>query len=112
LVELIFSRAGWQRLSPLGKTEKSIDLELMLPVTGRRAFVQVKSEANLQELKDSVAQYRAMDQFQEMFFAVHTGASELEEYARLEGVNLMGLAEIASLVVDSGLSQWLMQKAS
>ena len=112
LVDMIFARAGWQRLSTLGKTEKSVDLELMLPVTGSRAFVQVKSAATVSDLRDYIAQYRAMEQFQEMFFVVHTSGAELREHAQSEGVGFLGLAEIASLVVDSGLSQWLMQKAS
>jgi len=112
LVDMIFARAGWQRLSALGKTEKSIDLELMLPVTGSRAFVQVKSAATLQDLRESVAAFRSMDQFKEMFFVVHTARPELLEYAKSEEVNLLGLTEVASLVVDSGLSQWLLQKTS
>lgn len=112
LVDFIFLRAGWQRLSALGKTEKSIDLVLMQPVTGNRAFVQVKSAACLQDLKESIAQYRPMNQFHEMFFVVHTPAAELQEHAQSEGVRFMGLSEIASLVVDSGLSQWLMKKAA
>jgi hypothetical protein len=112
LVDLIFSRAGWQRLSPLGKTEKSIDLELMLPVTGDRAFVQVKSAATLQDLRDYVAAYRKTEQLQQMFFVVHTANTDLYEYARQEGVTVMGLTELAAFVVDSGLTQWLIQKAS
>lgn len=112
LVDLIFARSGWQRLSALGKTEKSIDLELLLPVTGRRAFVQVKSEAGLRELQEYIAAFRAMEQFQEMFFIVHTALGDLQSQATLDGITLWGISEIASLVVDSGLSQWLIQKAS
>jgi hypothetical protein len=113
LIDLIFSRAGWQRLSAPGKTEKYIDLELVLPVTGRRAFVQVKSAAGLQELKDYIARFREMEQFDEMFFVVHTAQAELRDHAKSEErVTLLGLDEISSLVVDSGLCLWLMQKAS
>ena len=112
LVDLIFSRAGWQRLSSLGKTEKSIDLDLMLPVTGNRAFVQVKSSATLKTLKDYVNQYKSMDQYQEMFFVVHTAVPGLDHYAKKEGVKLLGVKEIASLVVDSGITQWLIGKTS
>ena len=111
LVDLILSRAGWQRLSPLGKTEKSIDLECLLPVTGQRAFVQVKSSANLQELQSSIAKYHDMDQYQEMLFVVHTAEPDLKECAKAEEITFFGLEEIASLVVDSGLTQWLIQKA-
>jgi hypothetical protein len=112
LVDLILTRAGWQRLSPLGKTEKSIDLEMLLPVSGRRAFVQVKSSAALQELKDYTTQYRAMEQYDEMLFIVHTTDPSLREYAKAEEVTFLGLEEITSLAVDSGLTQWLIQKAT
>jgi hypothetical protein len=112
LVDLILSRAGWQRLSKLGETEKYIDLELLLPVTGRRAFVQVKSSASLEDLKAYIAQYRAMDQYQEMLFVVHTADPALRECAKAEKITFFGLDEIASLAVDSGLTQWLIQKAT
>lgn len=112
LVDLILTRAGWQRLSPLGKTEKSIDLEMLLPVTGRRAFVQVKSSSSLQELKNYTEQYKAMDQYEEMLFIVHTADPSLREYAKEQEITFMGLAEVASLAVDSGLTQWLIQKAT
>ena len=112
LIDLILTRAGWQRLSPLGKTEKSIDLEMLLPVTGRLAFVQVKSAATLQELKGYIEQYRAMDQYDEMLFIVHTADPSLREYGKNEEVTFLGLEEIASLAVDSGLTQWLIQKAT
>jgi Restriction endonuclease len=112
LVDLIFARSGWQRLSTLGKTEKSIDLELLLPVSGRRAFVQVKSTAGLSDLKNYIAAFQVMEQFQEMFFIVHTAEGDLQSQAVLDGITLWGLSEIASLVVDSGLSQWLIQRTS
>jgi hypothetical protein len=111
LVDLILSRAGWQRLSALGKTEKSIDLECLLPVTGKRAFVQVKSSATLEELQFSVAEYRGMDQYEQMLFVVHTADPGLRDCAKAEEITFFGLDEIASLVVDSGLTQWLIQKA-
>jgi hypothetical protein len=99
-------------LSPLGKTEKSIDLALMSPVTGNRAFVQVKSSATLKTLKDYVKQYKSMDQYQEMFFVVHTWVPALYGYAKKHGVRLLGVKEIAQLTVDSGITEWLIQKMS
>lgn len=111
LVDFIFSRGGWQRRSRLGGTEKSIDLELMSPVIGRRTFVQVKSEASMDDLKKSIAAFQKMKQFQEMFFVVHTARPKLREHAKSEKVNFLGLEELAPLVVDSGISHWLIDKA-
>lgn len=84
---------------------------MLLPVTGRRAFVQVKSSSTLQELKDYTAQYRAMDQYEEMLFVVHTADPSLRVHAKEEEVTFLDLEEVASLAVDSGLTQWLIQKA-
>lgn len=112
LVDLVLTRAGWQRLSPLGKTQKSIDLEMLLPVDGRRAFVQVKSAATLQDLKDSADQYHAMDQYEEMLFVVHTADPSLREHAKEAEVTFIGVEELASLTVNSGLTQWLIQRAT
>lgn len=110
LVDLIFSRNGFQRLSPLGKTEKSIDLDLILPITARRAFVQVKSEASLNDLMTSIQAFRAMDQYQDMFFVVHTANAALKKCADDQGVHFLGVPEISELVINSGLSSWIMQK--
>ena len=46
MVELIFSTSGWQRQTRTGGTQKTVDLDLLLPSTGERAFVQVKSETS------------------------------------------------------------------
>jgi hypothetical protein len=42
LVDLMFSTSGWRR-GIIGNTQKTLDLDLLLPSTGERAFVQVKS---------------------------------------------------------------------
>ena len=47
-----------------------------------------------------------------MLFVVHTADPSLGEHAKEEDMTLLGLAEIASLAVDSGLTQWLIQKAT
>lgn len=43
LVDLVFTTSGWQRQRAVGKTQKTLDLDLLLPSTGDRAIVQVKS---------------------------------------------------------------------
>ena len=50
LVDLVFSDSGWRRISPLGKTQKMIDMELILPTTGEKAYVQIKSTATKSDL--------------------------------------------------------------
>lgn len=68
----MFSRAGYQRVSVLGKTQKSIDIDLESPVTRRRVFVQVKSQATRAVLLQCIEQFEAMPQYDEFFFVCHT----------------------------------------
>jgi hypothetical protein len=111
LVDLIFTQSGWQRLSVLGQTDKDIDLDVFSPVTNRRAFVQVKSEASNEVFENSVARFREMDQFDEMYFVVHT--SDLTVRNRTEtGVNILDLEKLSKLVVNAGLINWLITKRS
>ena len=55
LVDLVFTNSGWRRVGPVGKTQKTVDIELMLPTTGERAFVQVKSSAGKRDLDEYLA---------------------------------------------------------
>lgn len=52
LVDLIFARSGWQRVSRVGGEQVDTDLVLEQPTTGERAFVQVKSRAGQSVLGD------------------------------------------------------------
>lgn len=111
LVDLVFSQAGWQRVSVLGKTDKDLDLDLLAPVTGRRAFVQVKSSATLATLENSIAAFRSATDFDEMYFVVHTADPALRDRAA-EGVTIIDLPKLAELVVSAGLVDWLITKRS
>jgi hypothetical protein len=52
LVDLVFTTSGWRTVGVVGKTQKTLDLDLILPSTGERAFVQVKSKTSSTELAD------------------------------------------------------------
>ena len=112
LVDLIFARAGWQRTGSLGKTQKSIDLALMSPVTGNRAFVQVKSRASKHIFLDYVRQYQELDEFDEMYFVVHTKEGAFNSEGYMPDVKIWDVEKLSKLVVDSGLTSWLIEKTS
>lgn len=40
LLDLIFQRSGWQRVGQVGRPQKTVDLELILPATGETAFAR------------------------------------------------------------------------
>lgn len=111
LVDLIFAQSGWQRISVLGQTDKDIDLDVFSPVNNRRAFIQVKSNASREVLKQSIARFREMKQFDEMFFVVHTFDPELANHKN-ERVQVLGLKKLAELVISAGLVNWLITKRS
>ncbi len=112
LCDMIFTQAGWQRVSSLGKTQKTIDFELLSPVTGKRAFVQAKSQADLDTFLDCKAQFEAMDQYDEMYFVVHTPSKNLAKHQPDAPVVLLTADRLARLVVSAGLAQWLIRKVS
>jgi hypothetical protein len=74
LVDLVFTNSGWRRLGIVGKTQKTLDLDLELPSTGERAFVQVKSKTTSAELAKYVDQLE--DQYTRMFYVFHSGEAE------------------------------------
>jgi hypothetical protein len=109
---MIFTQAGWQRLGSLGKTQKSIDLDLLSPVTGKRAFVQVKSEADLETFLRYKSEFENMNQYDEMYFVVHSPSKQLASYSEPTDVVLLTADRLAKLVISAGLTNWLIRKMS
>ncbi len=110
LVDLVFSTSGWRRVSQVGRTQKAVDLELILPSTAERAFVQVKSQATSAALNDYVARLAEADAYDRMFFVWHTG--DIAEENGPAGVILLGPRKLSRMVLDAGLSSWLREKVS
>jgi hypothetical protein len=106
LVDLVFTNSGWRRLGIVGKTQKTLDLDLELPSTGERAFVQVKSKTTSAELAKYVDQLE--DQYTRMFYVFHSGEAETTD----RRVTVIGPQNLAKLVVDAGLVNWLIHKVS
>lgn len=109
LVDLIFSKSGWQRISVLGKTEKDIDLDVFSPVTQKRAFVQVKSSTNADQVKEYYESFSQFGQYSEMYFVFHT-LTGADVDINDPKVHLWDLARVAELVIHAGLVDWLIAK--
>ena len=112
LTDLVFTQAGWQRIGSLGKTEKSIDLDLMSRVTGKRAFVQVKSQANLSTFLKYKETFEEMNQYDEMYFVVHSPSTDLAKYVEKSAIVLLTVERLAKLVVSAGLTGWMIRRLS
>lgn len=109
MVELIFSRSGWQRQSSTGGTQKTLDLDLLLPTTRERAFVQVKSRTNTAQFDAYAAEFASTDAHARMFYVWHTGTIHREAPAN---VTLWGPDIIGGQVLDAGLLGWLKERVS
>lgn len=109
LVELIFARSGWQRLSAVGGTQKDIDLALEQPATGERAFVQVKSKATAAVLQDYLARFAADPGYQRFFFVCHSPQGELPQPGEA-ATQVWTAPELARRTVQTGLLDWVIAR--
>lgn len=110
MVDLIFARGGWQRISRLGETQADVDLVIQHPMTKAKAFVQVKSRANQKIVDDYIARYRSAGSFNHMFFICHTSTKPL----RTDGsgdVYLWQGSALAEAAISAGLYDWLIERA-
>ena len=108
LIELVFSQSGWRRISASGGTQKTIDIELVLPTTGETAFVQVKSKTDQVQLDDYIERFAERDDAR-MFYVYHTSKTALT--CADDRVVLVGPDRLAEMVMDTGLFDWLLKKA-
>jgi hypothetical protein len=107
LVDLVFTTSGWRRIGTVGKTQKTLDLDLVLPSTGERAFVQVKSQTTPAELTEYLTALQD-SLYTRMFYVFHSGRAETSD----QRVTVIGPEQLAELVMEAGLVNWLIQKVS
>ncbi len=114
LVDLIFRQAGWQRVGVLGETAKTIDLDLLSPITSERYAVQIKSKASRAEFETYQRRFTDMQGYNRLYFVVHTPSNDLmEAEPKLsEEIKLLLPDKIAHLAVMYGLADWVIAKTS
>lgn len=108
LAELIFAESGWRRTGTTGGTQETVDIELMLPSTRERAFVQVKSKTNQAQLNDYVDRLSRRDE-DRMFYLYHSGPAALN--CNDPRVSIIGPRQLAEMVLTAGLFDWVLDKA-
>lgn len=109
-VDLVFTNAGWQRISVLGKTEKTIDLDLRSPVTGDRVMVQIKAASDKNEFETYSQEFSRSRDFVRFFYVVHTPTKSLSTVKAPPRVQLIFAEQLAGLAVNAGLARWLIEK--
>ena len=108
LVDLIFSQSGWRRQTRTGGSRRTVDLDLLLPTTGERAFVQVKSETDTGQFDDYAERFDSAAHTR-MFYVWHTGVIKRDPPP---SITLWGPDVIASKVLEAGLLAWLKDRVS
>lgn len=111
LVDLIFTYGCWKRIEVLGRNQQSIDLDLISPIDQRRAYVQVKSRADLKIFEEYYADFKNMPQYNEMFFVVHTPNSGLDNYKGEGYKKIIKLDKLTELAINAGLTDWIIKKS-
>ncbi len=109
LVDLVFTRSGWRRISVVGKSKEYSDFDLEDPITHDMYSVQVKSKANEKDFKIYRDAFRGRS-YRRLFFVVHTPQGKLGNVKiadNQDDVKLMLGGDIAEKVVDLGLVDWL-----
>ena len=112
LIDLIFRQAGWQRVSAVGKTQKTLDLELFAPVTAEKAIVQIKAESDFKEFERYKKEFANFGTFDKFFYVVHTPKGKFADEKTGSKINLFFADKVAELTINAGLADWVMKKAS
>ncbi|MHA6204791.1 hypothetical protein ACXU4B_10230 [Dyella soli] len=109
MVELIFAHSGWRRQTRTGGSQKTVDLDLLLPTTGERAFVQVKSTTNTKQFDGYADTFAGTDAHARMFYVWHSGVIHRDPPPN---ITFWGPGVIASKVLEAGLLAWLKDRIS
>jgi hypothetical protein len=110
LVDLVFRHAGWRRVSLLGETMKFADLELEDPITRDRYQVQIKARADLADFERYAREF-SRDAFRRLYFVVHSPTEKLQNYTSPdESILLVRPSDLAGMIVDAGLTSWLLDR--
>ena len=107
LVDLVFARSGWRRTGALGGTQKTVDIELEMPITGERAFVQVKSRTNQCDFERYLKAYRHRAECR-FFFVYHTSSTEIATDDVT--VTVIGPERLSEMSLSAGLFDWLIAR--
>ncbi len=109
MVDLIFARGGWQRVSALGEDEVDCDLLLANATIDEVAWVQIKSTARQKVLDDYLERYRRDDRATRFYFICHTpkGSISLPEEP---AAHIWSGDELARRALASGLFDWLIDR--
>lgn len=111
LIDLIFTRGGWQRVGALGGGQADVDLVLKQPITEETAWVQVKSQSSQAEFDDYLGRFERNGGFDHFFFVYHSAANAIQTREHRQ-LHLWSADCIASAAIDLGLFSWLTDRTT
>lgn len=113
LVDLIFRQAGWQRVGTTGKTQKTLDIELLAPVTGEKGIVQIKAHSDLSTFVEYQDKFAPMNNdYDKFFYVVLNADKDLQEFKGESETKLYLVDKVTELTVAAGLVDWVVKKVS
>lgn len=111
MVDLIFTRSGWQRVSKVGTGLADVDIILEHQTIGERAFVQVKSTAGQDVLDDYLQRYKRHGGYQRFYFACHSPRGKLAAPDE-NNIHVWTGETLAVNAVQAGLFDWLTARSA
>jgi Restriction endonuclease len=111
LVDLIFRDLGYQRVSVIGKQQKTKDIELLARVSGERSVIQVKCQSSFKVFEDYVVRFEELIDYDKCYFVVHTPDKKLDEYeSQDDRIVLWKMKELSKFCINGGLIDWIINK--
>ena len=110
LIDIIFARSGWHRVSALGGSQKTVDLEIEQATTEERAAVQVKSNASQKTLDEYIRRVDDTERFDRFFFVCHSANGDLAAPAGRDDIHIWVGRNLATTVLKMGLYDWVLEK--
>ena len=112
LIDIIFARSGWHRISALGGTQKTVDLELEQPTTEENAAVQVKSTATQKMLDEYIQRVDDAERFDRFFFVCHSPKGDIVPPVDRDDIHVWAGRDLAGIVLKMGLLDWVLEKVA
>lgn len=110
LIDIVFARSGWNRVSAIGGTQKTVDMELEQVTTGEVAAVQVKSVASQKTLDEYIERVDETDRFDRFFFVCHSPKGELSIPSERRDIHIWAGRDLAATILKMGLHDWVIEK--
>lgn len=110
LIDVVIARSGWHRVSALGGTQKTIDLEVEHTATNEVAAVQIKSAASQQTLDEYIERIDEAERYDRSFFVCHSPKGHLAVPPDRSDVHVWSGDQLATTVFKLGLFDWVFEK--